>query len=340
MDYNNMTFGVEPFLVDDEGIINHLRETYEFHRERTPHWRTIKSDPSFDGSLREVLESIFNTLEVNPSLLREEWPSFLPHGYRGRIRFYQSSGTTGRRKFAHWDESYVHVLVNFLREALDRTYSLGKLYEEEPPRALIHGPYGWYQEEMSHLIWSYGGMLYFVGAETEGLKQLLEREPERAYRLLEPLINYTKRVIMVDDINTVRTSPQMLDLFLRIRDDMRAIFLSGTALGHETVKRVKNEFENAKVIPLYGNFLFGDAVGIAGEDGIVYYPNAPFTLIVPLIKEDDVYRIAKYGERGKTGVIVARPELFVVMVEDEEVTRRKPRPPFRWDGFENPSRGT
>lgn len=339
MDYNNMHPGMNPFHVDEDGIIRHLEETYRFHREKTPYWHNLKAAPSFEGSLTEVLESIFNKLEVSPSLLRENWLSFLPQDYNGRIRFYQSSGTTGRRKFAHWDEAYVHVLVNYLREALNRIYSLDRVYSTEPPRAVVHGPYGWYQEEMSNLIWSYGGMLYFIGAETEGLKHILEKEPERAYKLLEPLINYTKRVLRADDVNTVRTSPQMLGLFEEAREEMKVILLSGTALAPDTVKKAKGEFKSSIVVPLYGNFLFGDAVGVAGRGGITYYPNAPFTIIAPLIREEGVYRIAKYGERGRTGIIVARPELFVVMVEDEEITRRKPLPPFRWDGFENPSRG-
>lgn len=38
------------------------------------------------------------------------------------------------------------------------------------------------------------------------------------------------------------------------------------------------------------------------------------------------------------GLIIARPELLIVKVENESMSRAPPISPFKWDGFANPKR--
>ncbi|WP_457753853.1 hypothetical protein [Thermococcus sp.] len=67
---------------------------------------------------------------------------------------------------------------------------------------------------MSELVWSYGGILYFVATETEGLKKILEKEGiKAAMKYLAPLVRYTQRVLERDEINLIRTAVQLLDIF-------------------------------------------------------------------------------------------------------------------------------
>ncbi|NJE09088.1 hypothetical protein E3E31_11245 [Thermococcus sp. M39] len=337
----------DPFHITEDTIIDYLRDIFEFHFENTPYWHAVRKDKKinleliFDGSLEEVIEKIFNFhLFIDDNELRENWLSFLPKNYKGRLRFYQSSGTTGPRSLCHWDYEYVKLLVFYLREALDKLYHLDEIYNEAHQMiALLHGPYGWYQEEMSELIWSYGGILYFIGTETEGIKKALEREGiQGALKLLEPLVKYTQRVLKKDKINTARTALQLLDLFKPFKENLETIMLSGTSTTPEVLEQYQKQFENSTFIPLYGHSAFGDAIGVYNGKDIRYYPNYPFTLILPLVPENGKYRMAEYGERGLTGIIIARPEILIVKLENETIKRVRPIKPFKWDGFANPRR--
>ncbi|AGT34170.1 hypothetical protein OCC_13355 [Thermococcus litoralis DSM 5473] len=84
-------------------------------------------------------------------------------------------------------------------------------------RAIAHGPYGWYQEETSELIWSYVGLLYIICMETDGIKRILEKEGWETLLKgrLAPLVKYTQKILEKDRINTVRTTPQLLSLFYK-----------------------------------------------------------------------------------------------------------------------------
>ncbi len=337
----------DPFHLDESSTIQYLRNIFEFHFQNTPYWhavekkRGINLDSIFEGSLEETVEKIFNSgLSIKSDELRENWLGFLPRNYKGKLRFYQSSGTTGPRSFCHWDHEYVDLLVFYLRRALDEVYHLDETYNDfHQLRALLHGPYGWYQEEMSELVWSYGGILYFVATETEGLKKILEKEGiKAAMKYLAPLVRYTQRVLERDEINLIRTAVQLLDIFKPFGENLETIMLSGTSTTPEVIKHYQDYFENSVFIPLYGYFAFGDAIGVHRGKNIQYYPNYPFTVILPLVPENGRYRIAKYGERGLTGIIIARPEILIVKIEDEFITRVPPIKPFEWDGFANPSR--
>lgn len=322
--------------LSEEEVLLHLRDTFEFHMENTPYWieRRCDLDAIFTGTFEEVLSNIFKNFTIDPDLLRHSWNSFLPAGYKGRIRFYQSSGTTGHRKIIPWDEKYLDFLIPYLKDSLDSMYHLNRLYGDHALRALLHGPYGWYQEEMSRLVWAYNGVLYFIGTETDGLKKLLENEPGKAFERIDPLIRYTKRVMEKDTINFIRTSHQLLEFFLPYKDELEVIMLSGVGISEEKLEEIEGTFDNSRIIPLYGNFAFGDAVGVHRGDEIRYYPNFPFTIVVPLIGDE----VVDYGDEGKTGLIVARPEVLIVMREDEVIRRVKPVGHFKHDGFANPRR--
>jgi hypothetical protein len=311
-------------------------EIVDFHTKATPFWQRKRKDLDslFEGKTEEVIENLFNEFLTDENILRENWLEFLPKNYKGNLRFYQSSGTTGKRKFTHWDGRYISLLTNYLKTNLD------EIYQPKIKRALVQGPYGWYQEEMSKLIWSYGAYLYFVGIETEGLKVLLEKEGfEGIKEMFKPLLNYTQRVLEKDkEVNTVRTAPQILPFFLPYKTQIENIIVSGTEVNSENLNKIKEDFSSAKVIPFYGHFLFGDAIGIVEGKNIHYYPNFPYTIIEPLKIEEGRLKIVNYGEEGKLGIIILRPELFFVTVEEEKITRSNSRGSFSFDGFSNPKR--
>ncbi len=335
----------KPLKVAEGDCKEYLREIFEFHLSNTPYWRgkagNVDLDEIFQGSLNEVFEKVFNSgLVVEEDYLRSNWLDFVPDGYSGRIRFYQSSGTTRERAIGHWDRGYSSVLLRYLRESLDGIYGLDRIYNESHQmRALAHGPYGWYQDEISELVWSYGGVLYFIGMETEGLKKVYAKYgTEALLKALKPLVRYTERVMKKDRINTVRSAPPLMSLFEGYADSIETIMISGVGINRDLFSYLRETFENAALIPFYGYYGFGDLVGIQKGGSFWYYPNHPFTIIFPLKTSDDGYRIVRYNERGLVGVIIARPELLIVKVEDETALRVPPEGPFGWDGFGDPFR--
>ncbi len=347
-----MTYGLVPdFLLEnplrikEEQVKDYLFDVIELHRNRTPYWertlRDIDLNALFDSrKLSKVVENLLNTgMFVEENYLRSNWLEFFPRDYHGKVRFYQSSGTTRERAIGHWDRNYVDYLVAYLKASLDELYDFEGLYGDEKMRAIAHGPYGWYQDEISELVWRYSGYLYFIGMETDGLKKVLAREGvEAVLRILDPLVRYTSRVMKADRINLVRSAPPLMNIFEPYAEEIRAIILSGVGIDESLFRSLSEKFPNSTLVPLYGYYLFGDLIGLQRGSKFVYYPNWPFTIIYPVEKREDGYRVLPPGKRGNLALVVARPEVLMIKVEDETVERVKGNGPFRCDGFANPKR--
>jgi len=337
----------KPLDFDERWTVEYLREIFEFHLNSTPYWesagRGIDLNGIFKGSLTEVFEGIFNAgLAVEEDYLRSHWLEFVPRHYQGRIRFYQSSGTTRERAIGHWDYEYLSLLTAYLKSAMDEIYHLDKTYNgEHRMRALAHGPYGWYQDEISKLVWDYSGVLYFIGMESDGLKRIYAQEGlEAVLKVLDPLVRYTTRVMEADSINVVRSAPPLMKLFEPYAEGIETAIVSGVGVDSGLMEYLSSRFGDTQLIPLYGYYLFGDLIGIQRKREFWYYPNYPTTIIFPVVVEEGRYRIARYGERGRTAMVIARPEVLMVKVEGETATRVPGEGPFKWDGFAEPRRGT
>lgn len=338
----------DPLKIDETKTLEYLRAVFEYHFHATPYWRRLSQssgvdlDEVFQGNLREVFENVFNSgLTVDEDYLRGNWLDFVPENYPGRIRFYQSSGTTRERAIGHWERGYLHALHRYLRAALDEIYGLDKVYNEtHQMRAIAHGPYGWFQDEISELVWSYGGTLYFIGMETDGIKKVYETQGlEAVLKILQPLVRYTERVMNTDRINTVRTAPPLMSLFEPYSESIETAIISGVGINYSFFEGLREKFRSTKLIPLYGYYLFGDIVGIQKDREFWYYPNYPFTIVYPMKDSGGEYRIVKRGERGTVAFIIARPEVLVVKFENETAVRTPNAGPFKWDGFGDPLRG-
>ncbi|AGT34171.1 hypothetical protein OCC_13360 [Thermococcus litoralis DSM 5473] len=114
-----------PLKVSEEKTKEYLMKIFEYHLENTPYWKKFKGqvdlDEIFQGKLERVFENIFDAgLFVDEDYLRENWLDFFPENYKGKVRFYQSSGTTRERAITHWDYEYMKLLVKFLKTSLDK----------------------------------------------------------------------------------------------------------------------------------------------------------------------------------------------------------------------------
>jgi hypothetical protein len=110
--------------------------------------------------------------------------------------------------------------------------------------------------------------------------------------------------------------------------------VSGLGYNQQNHEMLKQKFKS--IIPSYGYFAFGDALGIYKNGNLDYYPAFPYT-IFSVVKENG--EIAKYGEEGNPLFVIARPDLLLVLKESNEyATRVSPTDKFNWDGIRNPYR--
>lgn len=278
---------------------------------------------------------------LSPDNLRTNWLSFEIKDEKKEIRYYQSSATSGENaNISIWTTKDLETNINFLADKLPRIYNL--LSRDLPKVGMIVGPYGWYQEENTHLFWKLGiKRIYFVGVETFGLKKQLAENREKAFERILPTIKRLTQYISYDDRDlAIRYPPIMYDILKPINKRIKIFITSGLEITPNLLDYLKSEFPYSQIIPLYGDSMFGDAIGIRKGDNIIYYP-PPSVHIICVKKRNDGYELCEYGERGfKAMIRIGDAALYVFVDEKEKIGREKPLYEFgiETDGFSNPSR--
>jgi hypothetical protein len=191
-----------------------------------------------------------------------------------------------------------------------------------------------------------GRIPYFVGLRVEGIKPIMEKAMAKGLEEMikvvkeyfAPEIEKTRRFLEHDeDINFMRSAWMMLapfELFFGDKKNIETVMISGLGYNQQNHEMLKQKFKT--VIPSYGYFAFGDALGKYENGNLSYYPAFPYTIFT-VVKENG--EIAKYGEEGNPLFVVARPDLLLVLKESNEFAiRALPTEKFLWDGIRNPYR--
>ena len=319
----------------------YLCEILEYHRVSTPYWQERLTPKLIEETVTNNLEeTLYNLskLEVDQNLLRTNWLSFTPINLENP-RWSFSSGTTGEPKYCFWSEDYAkkqaHYLSFYLRDKVP-----GR------PHTIIHGPASVYKEVNERAINLLGGVPYFIPLRIYGLKPIMERAmakgPEEMIKVVKEYfsleIEKTKHLLKYDDsITFMRSAWVMLAPFELLFGDKRNVdtaMVSGLGYNQQNHEMLKQKFKD--VIPSYGYFAFGDALGKYENGNLSYYPAFPYAIFT-VVKENG--EIAKYGEEGNPLFVVARPDLLLVLKENNEFARRAPpTEKFEWDGIRNPYR--
>ncbi|MEM5828464.1 MAG: hypothetical protein QW197_03130 [Candidatus Aenigmatarchaeota archaeon] len=325
------------------GVKERIWETILFHKKYTPFWRNILNDDDvykFKNSLEKddvpsFLEELVNSLYsknpelLNPDRIRTEWKLFRPE-YPIFVRWYQSSGTMGdEANISAWSYDDLERIVDFLVKHMK------SIYEFNPSVALLIGPYGWFQEENTQLVYRSGAKYaYFVGVEVLGLKKLSEEEMRKR---LEPTIKRIHQYLRRDpEIDTIRSAPLLYEIFPR--DTIRHFITSGFGMDIETIKNMGNWFYRARIIPFYGDSMFGDAIGIVDNKGITYYP-PDYVFIYPVRKKEKKIEIVEKGEEGyKLFTRFWKSGMYVFIDNKELIGRAGYSDIFGREGFSNPRR--
>lgn len=300
-------------------------------------------DKTFHETALELINLLYkkSPFFISPDNLRINWLDFEIKDENKEIRYYQSSATSGENaNISIWTLKDLEISVNFLAEKLPKIYNL--LSKNIPKVGIIVGPYGWYQEENTNLFWRLGiKRVYFVGIETLGLKKQLVENRERALERIYPTMKRLLQYISNDNRDlAIRYPPIMYDIFKPIRDRIKVFITSGLEITSNLLDKLQMEFSNSQIIPLYGDSMFGDAIGLRKNDNIIYYP-PPKVHILCVKKRNNNYELCEYGERGEKALIrIGDAALYVFVDEKEIIGREKPLYEFgiERDGFSNPTR--
>lgn len=330
-----------PYLNKEISLEKYLFSVLESHMEKTPYWKRNLNQKIIEDTVIDNLdETLYNLskLEVDQNLLSTKWLDFKPINLKySRTSF--SSGTTGPQKNCKWSMSYINDLAKYLHYHLS-------LQGIQIQSAILQGPTSVYKDVNERLVDLFGGDPYFVGLRVEGIKPIMEdaarKGPQELIRVVKeyfaPEIEKTKIILKNDDnVNFMRSAWMMLASFEKFFGNKRnidTVMVSGLGYSPQNHEMLLQKFKN--VIPSYGYFAFGDALGKYSNGNIDYYPPFPHA-IFGVIKEDG--EIAKYGEEGNPLFVIARPDLFLVLKESNEFVRRaRPVDEFNWDGIRNPYR--
>ena len=317
----------------------YLYDILEYHRLNTPYWQKRLTPKLIEETVTSNLEeTLYNLskLEVDQNLLRTDWLSFKPINLKN-VKCSFSSGTTGPQKYCLWSEDYIQKQAEYISFYLR---------DKGIKNAIIHGPTSVYKDVNERAINLLGRIPYFVGLRVEGLKPVMEKAmakgPEEMIKVVKeyfaPEIEKTRRFLEHDeDINFMRSAWMMLapfELFFGDKRNIDTVMISGLGYNQQNHEMLKQKFKT--VIPSYGYFAFGDALGKYENGNLSYYPAFPYTIFT-VVKENG--EIAKYGEEGNPLFVVARPDLLLVLKESNEFGRRAPpTEKFEWDGIRNPYR--
>ncbi|MGB9693878.1 MAG: hypothetical protein ACPLYF_03450 [Fervidobacterium sp.] len=330
-----------PYENKEIDIETYLYNILEHHSRNTPYWQKKLTPKMIEEIVSSSMEeTIYNLskLEVDQSSLRTDWMSFKPKNLKNAKCSF-SSGTTGPQKYCIWSEGYIEKQAKYLSHYISKRGIKIK-------NAVIQGPTSVYKDVNERFINKIGGTPYFVGLRVEGLKPIIEKAAAKGQEevikvvkeYFEPEIEKTRRFLEHDkEINFMRSAWMMLapfEIFFGDKRNIETVMVSGLGFTQQHHQMLKQKFEN--VIPSYGYFAFGDALGRENNGNLDYYPAYPYAIFTT-VKNDG--EIAKYGEEAHPLFIIARKDLLLVLKEEKEFTKRTPpSEEFPWDGIRNPYR--
>jgi hypothetical protein len=321
----------------------HLFDTLTQHSQKTPYWQEKltpkKIDEIITSDLKQTLYNL-SQLEVDQNLLRTNWQYFKPRDLKNtKVSF--SSGTTGPQKQCEWSRDYLETQINYLAHYISKQGIKVK-------SAIIQGPTSVFKDVNEGLVDKLGGTPYFIPIRVEGIKPIIEsaanKGQEELIRVLKeyfaPEIEKTRTYLEHDDnVNFMRSASMMLmpfEAFFGDKRNIETVMVSGTNYTPQTHEMLMKKF--GKVVPSYGYFAFGDALGKYSNENLDYY--TPFPNAIATVMKDDG-EIAKYGEEGHPLFVIARKDLLLVLKEKNESVKRVPQTEeFPWDGIRNPHRNT
>jgi phenylacetate-coenzyme A ligase PaaK-like adenylate-forming protein len=321
----------------------HLREiiTWHFSPETgCPFWLDW-AKKNWDP--RKEIQSFADVLKFphfQDEWLRDLQPDvWVPRAFAGKpYNIFETGGTTGMPKQRiGWNDYKV-----------DYEEFSGKISDDHFPRGvawLMVGPTGPRRLRLAieHLANFRGSSCYFVDLDPRWVKKVISaKQGEQAKAYMEHVVDQGVTLLKHRMIAGLFTTPKLLEALAEkvnlYEAGIRGVFCGGTTMAPQYVRFIVEEVLEGKIgfYPTYGNTLMGLAasVPLLPEDkfSITYYapqPRAVLRVVNPKHTEETV----AYDSWGRVELTTLTKEFFMPrFLERDEAIRRKPRPPYAWDG--------
>jgi hypothetical protein len=321
-----------------------------FEEGGTPYW--MEKAKEYGVNPKKDLAALTDFLNHEISLCNENELKEKPFGYfipesvlkieKNNIGIYTSSGSTGKKKNAPWNNNAFDYNSKFLSHVLD-SYGI-----EKGSNFLIAGPSfpAPFQSIMEKLAKERNGLIYFAPIETRELKTYfstidpsrfdIESNPFLKARL-SPSVEYQLDILGKEEIGVLGIALFSLPLFMRAKgfENVKLIYCGGMEIPSEQYRYWKKELEamDKKIVTSYGHYMFGLIFDVPNEE-LTYYPPSPLSLLY-VVKEDDPHIFVDYGERGRVRFLRMSEALLWSQPERDYAERVSPQNEFKWDGLKN-----
>jgi len=314
-------------------VLEYLEENLKYHCNNTPFYERrcsaeLLKAVSKSKSWEELAEILFNSrLLADVNILREidVVYNLIPRNFPKPVEFSKSSGTTGPPKLAPMSEDYIEYMASKVAKFIKQNYNLKNL-----DGYLFVGPPGPYMSAQKKLA-EYLNIKYIYPEisvdldliskrDIEGLPSLLAKE------YLSHLLNKLAENLIKYKVSLLRVVPQMIYPIanLILEKGVKGIIVSGVQVTPYEIEKLNQAlFSKIIIIPVFGYFGNGDSPGKYENGKIKYCAILPNNAISPLKYENGRYKVVDYGEEGKLGIIIVRPEFLLITVENDIATREK-----------------
>jgi len=321
----------------------HLREIIHWHfspETGCPYWLNWAKknfDPRKEiNSFADVLKFPHLADESLRDLQPEVW---VPAQYKGKpFNIFETGGTTGMPKQRIGWNDYKTDYEEFS----------GKISDEHFPRGvawLMVGPTGPRRLRLAieHLANFRGSSCYFVDLDPRFVKKVIaEKKFDVARDYMNHVVEQGVTLLKHRKMAGLFTTPKLLEALAEkvnlYEAGIRGVFCGGTSMAAQYVRFIVEEVLEGKIgfYPTYGNTLMGLAasVPLRPEDkfSITYYAPQP-RAVMRIVDPKNTNTTKAYGEWGRVELTTLTKEFFMPrFLERDEAIRRKPRPPYAWDG--------
>jgi len=223
-----------------------------------------------------------------------------------------------------------------------------KISDEHFPRGeawLMMGPTGPRRLRLAieHLANVRGSSCYFIDLDPRWVKKLIAAKKfDEARAYMDHVVDQAATILKHRKVSGLFTTPKLLEALAEKVDifaaGIRGVFCGGTTMLPQYVRFIVEEVLENRIgfYPTYGNTLMGLAasVPLTAEDqfSITYYAPQP-RAILRVVDPQDTAKTVEYDTWGRVELTTLTTEFFMPrFLERDEALRRRPRPPYAWDG--------
>jgi phenylacetate-coenzyme A ligase PaaK-like adenylate-forming protein len=327
-----------------EQLDAHVREMVRWHfspETGSPFWLDWASKAGWNPA--QDVQS-FNDLLRFPHF-QDEWlrdlPNdvWIPRAFQGKpFNIFETGGTTGMPKQRIGWEDFKIDYSEFSEKISDTHFPRNHYW-------LMMGPTGPRRLRLAieHLANVRGCSCYFIDLDPRWVKKLISnRQFDQARAYMDHVVDQAVTILKNRKVSGLFTTPKLLEALGEKIDlwdaGIRGVFCGGTTMAPQYVRFLIEEVLENRIgfYPTYGNTLMGLAasVPLRPEDqfSITYYAPQP-RAVLRIVDPNNTSQVKDYDEWGRVELTTLTKEFFMPrFLERDEAVRRRPRPPYPWDG--------